>query len=945
MKKIYIYLSVTLFFIISACSNISDIWKECNWVNDTNGIKLWTPINEDATTYTWKGQSWNSYAHGKGTITIYDANNNIIKQDTATAYYGAMSKWHIKDVPNGKYVGEVYEKTMDGFGILVKKDSIFVGQFKNSIPNGRLDWYVNNRLCYTGNWENGSFNGEGTLYKEDGTETTGIWKNGAIYEKMVDITTEVGHYYGYMVDGKPSRRGIMEYADSSVYDGEWNNGKFDGEGIFSNEQYTYRGSFLNNYPHGTGSLLFKDFSSYVGEWKDGMPNGKGVMNFPNGDSYDGEWLNSEFDGNGTYFYSFGDMYSGEFRNGLQHGEGMYTCKDFSYSGHWDEGWMNDFGIIEYKNGDVYEGNFVENQKYGFGTYSFNTGNVYEGEFVDDRINGLGTFYFSDGSIYEGEFEDGKIYGDGTFYCVINNDTVAITAFWDGEGNIPTEVSMLFSNGDLYEGPLKNGQPTQDGVWSNVKTGKIINALDDANEWYKSHKETIDKVITYTSIALTVVALGTAIVATGGAATPAVIGLVGKAAGIAGATINVVDAGMRIGSASLDGDYSTVGKEVGTNVAYALAPTVVKGAVKGVGLVGKKVLRTNIARKTKTSLSETAQKISQSRTSQMAKKGVKSIGKSVNNSAIKISKTKPFQKIVTVAKDGSGKLTKTLKNTRDKALKKIKNSKANQKLEKKIAKKIADNDAKILSKYASRHKLSKEKQSLLLKEMNENLELANLIRTDPELYIKKWVNMKKEVDYSKVKIINGKKVLYSEYAGKSYNFELPLNKKLNDLYSKNNKEITINGEKTKKYIAIDGDGKTKTLLTETDEILVEELENGALKVLEVRAGKGLKYYSKKYPNGIPYNQEGFPDFVKAGACKKDKDGNLFVVEAPKGFKERAEDIAKATKVAKEKYGDNFNMDGYTWHHLPGPPEQLVLVDYTVHKMAKHSGGISLKNSIQ
>jgi hypothetical protein len=73
---------------------------------------------------------------------------------------------------------------------------------------------------------NGSFDGEGTLYKENNETVTGVWKNGKIHEKMMEFSNEVGDYYGYIKDGKPSRRGILKYKDGSVYEGEWKDGKY-----------------------------------------------------------------------------------------------------------------------------------------------------------------------------------------------------------------------------------------------------------------------------------------------------------------------------------------------------------------------------------------------------------------------------------------------------------------------------------------------------------------------------------------------------------------------------------------------------------------------------------------------------------------------------------------------------------------------------------------------
>ncbi len=192
-KRIYFCFGIVLILFISSCSYISDIGKEYNWVETSNGIKFWYFSDEVASSYHWSGSTWNNFAHGNGVFTVYDEDKNVITQENVTAYYGALYERHIKNLSDGKYVGEIFEDEMYGFGVLIKNNNeIFVGQFENSIPNGFLDWYVNNKLNYSGYWVNGLFDGEGVFYK-DGTETAGIWKGGKIHEKMIELEDSLGY--------------------------------------------------------------------------------------------------------------------------------------------------------------------------------------------------------------------------------------------------------------------------------------------------------------------------------------------------------------------------------------------------------------------------------------------------------------------------------------------------------------------------------------------------------------------------------------------------------------------------------------------------------------------------------------------------------------------------------------------------------------------------------
>lgn len=611
IRALFIGIIICLSFVFNSCSDFFNFNKEFKWQTTDNDVLFWGVVKDTTYTYEWIGGDWNSFANGKGVLITYNFDNDEIKRDSVEAYYGALRERDVKKVSDGKYVGEFLKKKMQGFGVLVKSNEIFAGNFANSQPNGSLDWYVAGKLRYKGNWLNGSFDGEGTLYKENNETVTGIWKNGKIHEKMMEFSNDVGDYYGYIKDGKPSRRGILKYKDGSVYEGEWKDGKYEGEGVFYNEvdsvigewiagkldgyawyyspEFYFEGDFTQGLPNGFGAVLFADSSYYSGTFENGKKSGYGDLILPNNDSYFGDWVNDLQDGYGSYYFANGDSYVGQWKNGLQHGEGTYTSNEFTYIGNWEEGWINGEGRIDYKNGDYYEGNFVENQRYGVGAYHSATGNVYEGEFVDGLYNGLGTYYFNDGSIYEGEFEDGKIKGDGTFYCIIDKDTLAITAFWDGN-NFPKDVSILFSGGEIFEGSIVNGKISSNGSWYNVDNE---NVLDKASDWYEKNETKIIKAL---DICLT--------------------------------TIDIIDTAVTIAT-------------------FVVCPVagIAKIAIKQTIKTGVKVAAKKVSRKVAVKLSKS-----------VAKKALK-------NSAIKITKSKPFKKVVTLVKDKTGKLTKKLSTSK------------------------------------------------------------------------------------------------------------------------------------------------------------------------------------------------------------------------------------------------------------------------------------------
>jgi hypothetical protein len=83
------------------------------------------------------------------------------------------------------------------------------------------------------------------------------------------------------------------WSDGSKYDGDQNNGQFEGMGSF----VSATGDKIN------------------GEWKAGALNGTATVIWKNGDRYDGEWKDGKSDGEGTEIWANGDRFEGLWKAG------------------------------------------------------------------------------------------------------------------------------------------------------------------------------------------------------------------------------------------------------------------------------------------------------------------------------------------------------------------------------------------------------------------------------------------------------------------------------------------------------------------------------------------------------------------------------------------------------------------------------------------------------
>ena len=205
---------------------------------------------------------------------------------------------------------------------------------------------------------------------------------------------------------------------------------------------------------------------------------------------------------------------------------------------------------------------------------------------------------------------------------------------------------------------------------------------------------------------------------------------------------------------------------------------------------------------------------------------------------------------------------------------------------------------LVKKKAPQLGLTDELQQKLLKDIDSNSGLAELIRKNPDFNISRWLETMKSVDKNKLaKLPNGKKPINYQYAGKHFYFEPSLNKNVD---AQLRKKGLYNGYNRDQLKALD----------------------------------------KMYPDGIPFDEQGFPDFIKAGLCKKGPKGENIIVDMPNGFTGvREKDFEIARNVLREQ-GITIDEFGYIWHHLPGNPSRMALIKTEAHEIIKHTGGHSL-----
>jgi hypothetical protein len=285
-----------------------------------------------------------------------------------------------------------------------------------------------------------------------------------------------------------SGHGKITLSNGVTYEGNWENGAWNGQGTLIYQSGTYTGNFVNGLQSGMGVLMLIDGTAFEGIFEDNqIKRGKKIYN--NGNSYKGELLNYEANGRGIMNYCDGSVHDGNFVD-AQLTEGTIKFPDGTiYKGVFENGKIKE-GEISYSNKDCFKGTWNDIGEFT-GTVSKNypDGAIYNGELKTKLImhnnqplfeelkQGKGKIIYNDdesgGYYYDGYWDKNQYHGKGLIvYLDEDHD-------WLGEydGNWRNGKK----HGEGIEKKISNGLTTiYDGTWKNddFRKGTIITQDSD-----------------------------------------------------------------------------------------------------------------------------------------------------------------------------------------------------------------------------------------------------------------------------------------------------------------------------------------------------------------------------------------------------------------------------------------------------------------------------------
>ena len=222
------------------------------------------------------------------------------------------------------------------------------------------------------------------------------------------------------------------YNDWVLFEGQYSNGKRNGEGKEYNEdgKLIFEGEYLNGkkwtgkakeYDEDTGKLILKC------EYLNGKIDGK-IKEYDkyNGDLlFSGKYSNGKRNGKGTEYKSI--LYED---SGYLHSSNIKSRRIKIFSGVYLNGKRKKGKEYNYDGKIIYEGDYLNDQRNGKGKIYYKNDKLkYEGEFMNGLKNGKGVLYNRNHDIkYEGEILNGKKNGKGKVYKIYNNYSIYNTEY-------------------------------------------------------------------------------------------------------------------------------------------------------------------------------------------------------------------------------------------------------------------------------------------------------------------------------------------------------------------------------------------------------------------------------------------------------------------------------------------------------------------------------------
>ena len=134
---------------------------------------------------------------------------------------------------------------------------------------------------------------------------------------------------------RPGTNKVTGESERTVKDGNGNVGKYTGKRRMAKNTSTGRLAYV---PTGQGRMDYGDETIYDGEWQDGLWHGDGMLSTgSDGETYQGEWIKGKRDGLGQQSDSTGNEYAGAWKDGVRTGDGSFTHHSgWTVEGQWEK---------------------------------------------------------------------------------------------------------------------------------------------------------------------------------------------------------------------------------------------------------------------------------------------------------------------------------------------------------------------------------------------------------------------------------------------------------------------------------------------------------------------------------------------------------------------------------------------------------------------------------
>ena len=189
--------------------------------------------------------------------------------------------WSDKQVDTGRRVyfeGLFVQDSKEQFGLLLYPDGdYYFGEIRNGRPHGQGKFVNSNGNVYEGEWVDGHQEGLGKETSAGGAVYEGQFQHSAKHGMGVYTQADKKtRYEGQFDKGNINGTGTYMWSDGRCYTGDWKDNMMHGRGKYSwpDERY-YEGDYVLNKKHGRGKMVWSRTGKvYDGEWTNGKQNGQ-----------------------------------------------------------------------------------------------------------------------------------------------------------------------------------------------------------------------------------------------------------------------------------------------------------------------------------------------------------------------------------------------------------------------------------------------------------------------------------------------------------------------------------------------------------------------------------------------------------------------------------------------------------------------------------------------